>query len=304
MKKLIWIIVLVVLIIVIGSAFDVFEPDSHENEESLDLRFGEEVSVIGEVVCLPHKDTSGPITLECAFGLLGDDGNHYGLANLPGFPGAVDTGDRVRVTGVLEERERETKYDIVGTIDVADIASDAEATETHSFEGITFSRSSDFGLAISPDQILADSTVPPCDEHFDYCLYYLGGEYEGTNFGSAGVRILKRRDLPTLQACLGRQPDGYTGLTPEIRERETYSISEFPPLTQGAAGHTSEGTLYRLWYSEGCVEFETRIAQAQFENFEPGTVEEFTESDKSRLQTRIDEVLARVEISSGEEIEW
>ncbi|MFA6432723.1 MAG: hypothetical protein WCV82_02800 [Candidatus Paceibacterota bacterium] len=36
-------------------------------------------TVVGVFTCLPHRDTSGPQTLECAFGLKADDGLFYAL---------------------------------------------------------------------------------------------------------------------------------------------------------------------------------------------------------------------------------
>lgn len=81
------------------------------------------VSVEGKVVCLPHKDKTGPVTFECALGVLADDGRHYALrsasndlqiATIPG-------GSRVQVTGTLLEPSATEKYDIAGLIDVTDI---------------------------------------------------------------------------------------------------------------------------------------------------------------------------------------
>jgi hypothetical protein len=38
-----------------------------------------QTSFTGEFVCLPHKNTDGPQTMECAFGLKADDGNYFAL---------------------------------------------------------------------------------------------------------------------------------------------------------------------------------------------------------------------------------
>lgn len=42
-----------------------------------------EGTLTGEYVCLPHKDTSGPQTMECAFGIRTTEGDYY----------AIDYGD-------------------------------------------------------------------------------------------------------------------------------------------------------------------------------------------------------------------
>ncbi len=58
-------------------------------------------TVTGEYVCLPHRNTSGPTTMECAFGIRADNGNNYGL-DLSGIGimgSGVATGDRIRIQG-------------------------------------------------------------------------------------------------------------------------------------------------------------------------------------------------------------
>ena len=80
-----------------------------------------EVTVSGKLVCLPHKNTDGPQTLECAFGLRTDDNRHYALQYSP-FPTEHNVGDRLQVTGQLTTGE-DTIYDIVGTIKVTKFSS-------------------------------------------------------------------------------------------------------------------------------------------------------------------------------------
>ena len=59
---------------------------------------------LGTYVCLPHKDQSGPQTMECAFGIRADNGDHYALdfstfASDTGM--TIATGERIRVDGPL-----------------------------------------------------------------------------------------------------------------------------------------------------------------------------------------------------------
>jgi hypothetical protein len=75
------------------------------------------------MVCLPHKDQSGPQTLECAFGILDDKGNYYALhdtdstyKNIAG----VGTGTNVVVEGRLTPQIGD-KYESIGIIDVTSI---------------------------------------------------------------------------------------------------------------------------------------------------------------------------------------
>ncbi len=81
----------------------------------------------GEVVCLPHKDTSGPVTMECAYGLRTDVGEHYAL-DLSAYsemaPG-MDVGSRISANGLITPVEMLSsdqwlKYDIEGIFSVTD----------------------------------------------------------------------------------------------------------------------------------------------------------------------------------------
>ncbi len=79
----------------------------------------------GKVLCLPHKDTSGPQTLECAFGIQTDDGKNYALDAGSTSPLPYNTGDRIRANGVVTPIEALSsdhwqKYDVVGIFSIRD----------------------------------------------------------------------------------------------------------------------------------------------------------------------------------------
>lgn len=93
--------------------------------DSGNISSDETVRITGEVVCLPHKDRSGPQTLECALGLEAANGMFYGLKQVSAAaPLALDTGARVTVTGVITPPEASTKYDIARVIEVQSIAAE------------------------------------------------------------------------------------------------------------------------------------------------------------------------------------
>jgi hypothetical protein len=81
------------------------------------------VSITGTMTCLPHKNTTGPQTLECAFGLKDAQGNYYALRdtdpNYKNVAGA-DGNSQVTVHGTFTLGTNPT-YNIVGTIDVTSI---------------------------------------------------------------------------------------------------------------------------------------------------------------------------------------
>lgn len=60
-----------------------------------------DMTLTGEYTCLPHRDTSGPVTLECAFGIKSDNGFFYALDSSPAESGTIQTGQRISVEGNL-----------------------------------------------------------------------------------------------------------------------------------------------------------------------------------------------------------
>lgn len=167
---------------------------------------------------------------------------------------------------------------------------------------ITFTVPSDFGLATNQTQVLTKSYIPPCDPGFNYCLYYTGTAYQGSNFDSAGIRIQHRTDLTTQTSCLTAAPTGYANFTPTSTIAGDYAASEFTPIGNAGAGHFAKGTLYRLEYNGACYEFETRIGQTQFANYPSGTIQQFTDADQVSLQTEIQNFLNGITLPSGETI--
>ena len=85
-----------------------------------EVREGRMVSMEGELTCLPHRDSSGGVTMECALGLYGKNGNYYSLENLNQddfVSGRLRTGQIVRVTGMLIP-DSSGPYAIAGSINV------------------------------------------------------------------------------------------------------------------------------------------------------------------------------------------
>jgi hypothetical protein len=78
------------------------------------------IVVSGAIVCLPHWNTSGAQTLECAFGFRDDSGEYYFLQDADrNFDdiSSVPTGVRVEVFGKFIPGSHE-EYQSIGTIEV------------------------------------------------------------------------------------------------------------------------------------------------------------------------------------------
>ena len=81
------------------------------------------ITIEGVMVCLPHKNTSGPQTTECAFGLKDDAGRYFALSDTdPNYQNimGVGTNDRIRVEGTFATRAN-SNYQDVGLIKVTKI---------------------------------------------------------------------------------------------------------------------------------------------------------------------------------------
>ena len=91
---------------------------SADSSSPLASPVGEEITISGTINCLPHKNTSGPQTLECAMGLEAVDGNNYALADPEWkYLTGVGNGTKVKIIGNLTKKS-DTKYDSVGLITI------------------------------------------------------------------------------------------------------------------------------------------------------------------------------------------
>ena len=125
MKKVVYVFVILTVLIGAFFALNHFIYTEKQGDPGAIERY--RGTLTGEVVCLPHRDTSGPTTLECALGIRTDAGEHYALdfslmsQENPG----VDSGDRFTANGMITPIELLStdhwrKYDIEGILSVTD----------------------------------------------------------------------------------------------------------------------------------------------------------------------------------------
>lgn len=82
------------------------------------------ITLAGEITCLPHRG-DGQTTLECAYGLRGDDGSYYGLGGIDQqrfVSGEIAVGKRVQVSGDIAPPTASERYNIAGAITVRSIS--------------------------------------------------------------------------------------------------------------------------------------------------------------------------------------
>ncbi len=99
-----------------------------------------QATLTGTSICLPHRDTTGPQTKECALGLKADDGNNYALdlsriTLEAGFD--MHNGERITVMGVvvpeqLLSTDQWDKYDMAGIISVSSVKLASETSSSSS----------------------------------------------------------------------------------------------------------------------------------------------------------------------------
>lgn len=113
-----------ITIIVVLSAIGLLLPKSPANSGQTETPAEGSVTIKGTAVCLPHRDTSGPQTLECAFGLKDEKGLYYALKDSdPGYRNvsSLPMNTQVTITGTFE-KDTNSKYATIGTIEIASIA--------------------------------------------------------------------------------------------------------------------------------------------------------------------------------------
>jgi len=84
-------------------------------------------TLTGVQTCLPHKDTSGPQTMECAIGMKTDSGEYYSLdfKVMSQIPPKIQDGERFTASGLVTPIEYLSsdhwqKYEVEGIFSVTD----------------------------------------------------------------------------------------------------------------------------------------------------------------------------------------
>ncbi len=169
---------------------------------------------------------------------------------------------------------------------------------------VTLELPADLALAATPEQLTTISTIPACSEPFDYCLYLPADASAGTNLSAAGLRVSRRLELTAEISCLLAQPGGWQDLQPGVLRLPAASTSRFGDLSEGAAGSYSQGEVRRLWTGDNCYEFESRLVLTRFENYEPGTITEFTSQQQAALQQELLAVVESATLRGEHVVEW
>jgi hypothetical protein len=115
------------------------------------------------------------------------------------------------------------------------------------------------------------SYIPVCAGSTVGCFAYAGHEYDGTNFGAAAVSVNVLRAKRNDQACA--EIDTAEG--PAKARTINGTLFHFAAIGDAGMGHFRGGTAYRALHQGVCFELTATIAQTNFENYDPGTIQRF-----------------------------
>jgi hypothetical protein len=126
LRIVVMVVAAILVAIVMALLFIVQTKKSAQDSQQGVIPTGTSIQIQGEILCLPHKDTTGPQTMECAYGIKDDKGQYYGLRD--GDPGYKNVSGHpmnthVEVTGIFKKDSSST-YPTIGTIEVTKITSD------------------------------------------------------------------------------------------------------------------------------------------------------------------------------------
>ncbi len=107
------VLVLLILVAVAWVGVAVFAPSEGKDQP---IQKDGHVNLTGELVCLPHKNTDGPQTLECAVGFKSGD-DYYALKYDAQKVGTTPFNKPVEVEGTFRS-ENSDVYDMQGSITV------------------------------------------------------------------------------------------------------------------------------------------------------------------------------------------
>lgn len=126
MKKIFPITAAVVLLLIVGFfAFNAYIYNAKQGDGGDIVSY--RGTLTGTHVCLPHADTDGPQTLECALGMKTDAGEYYALdfSLMSQMDPLLQTGERFRANGLITPIEMLSsdhwqQYAIEGIFSVTD----------------------------------------------------------------------------------------------------------------------------------------------------------------------------------------
>jgi hypothetical protein len=98
-------------------------PSGQPTDTTVTLPPGEKVTIKGKIMCLPHKNMNGPISMECAIGLKGMDGKYYAVVDSdPTYAhmSQLPMNETVTITGTFQPKT-DDKYPTTGILTIESV---------------------------------------------------------------------------------------------------------------------------------------------------------------------------------------
>lgn len=157
-----------VLAVGIAGYFFFYNPSLKEAFTQVPDATPKNVTLSGTYVCLPHADTTGPQTMECAFGIKTDEGEYYAV----NFGASADamtqfqSGAHVTAEGFIVIREALSsdhwaKYNMKGIFTVTNMVSPSPAQGKLNINAVCESA---LAYMTFPDAASAEVFVSECKE--------------------------------------------------------------------------------------------------------------------------------------------
>jgi hypothetical protein len=232
--------------------------------------------------CLPHRDTSGPVTQECAYGFQAEDGNYYALKDENRDKGLFDLsiGEEIEIRGLLIP-EKSEKYNSQGVIEIQELYVIEEEEEE---------------LAEVEREVAGD---------ISYTIPAVTANYMTFSNWQVNViddkEILLERVLDDQLVCV--ETESTSSLSSRVSRIYTSSAEYcLEANSEGAAGSVYTDYSYYTLFDDNLVLIQFTVQYPQCVNYDGNEQEECaTERENFNLDDIVDEVRSSIIIDDLEE---
>ncbi len=153
-------------------------------------------------------------------------------------------------------------------------------------------------ILIDHTQMTSTGYNPTCDSTFGLICFFLPDTaYPESNFKGAGVSINLLPDKKTEADCLAPRAELPEQLPAQTTIINGVSFAKYL-ASDAAMSHQSSGDTFRTFHNNQCFEITTRINTTSFEVYELGTIDRFTDVQKTELKTTLDQVVQSFRFTS------